>query len=90
MTLSHPRRARGLLREIASTARIWFALWPRRSPRPQAGVDREGRAVSVDAAASLRRGEELRGIAAASPLALAEIERIEARAQFQRRRLGRS
>ena len=90
MTLSHPRRARGLLREFAAEARVWFALWPRRSPCPQAGVDREGRPVSVDAAASLRRSEDLRGIAAASPLTLAEIERIEARAEFQRRRLGRS
>ena len=90
MTLSHPRRARSLLREIATAARIWFALWPARGPRPQAGGDREGRPVSVDAAASLRRSEDLRGIAAASPLTLAEIERIEARAEFQRRRLGRS
>lgn len=34
MSLAHPRRARGLLRALASTARVWAALWPRRSPTP--------------------------------------------------------
>ncbi len=89
MTLAHPRRSRGLLREIAAAARVWFALWPRHRPTPIAGTDADGRPVVVDAASSLRRADELRGVAARSPLAAAEIERIEARAQAQRARLRR-
>lgn len=59
MTLAHPRRASGLLHDLAAEARVWFALWPKRGPRPQAGTDRAGRAVYVDADASLRRAEGL-------------------------------
>lgn len=55
MTLAHPRRSRGLLRAMAENARIWFALWPRRSPRPQAGYDADGRPYYVDAQALRER-----------------------------------